>query len=71
MYVDLLHIGTLNVDILELLRGNVLSLCKLENVLRAVNDLDRTVGHDHTYVTRHQPAVFQSFLSLFGILEVT
>lgn len=51
MDMDLSDIRTLNVDILKLFWGNVLSLSKFEDVLRTVDDLDATIWHHNTDIS--------------------
>ena len=51
MDVDLSDIRTLNVDILKLFGGDILSLGKFENVLRTVDDLDATIWHHNTDIS--------------------
>ena len=43
MNIELSHRFAPDVDVLDLLRGDVLALCQLEDVLLPVNDLQRSV----------------------------
>lgn len=47
MYKSLSHGLTPDVDVLDLLRGNVLSLCQLKDVLLTVHNLQSAVLSDH------------------------
>jgi hypothetical protein len=71
IYEDLRDLGYLRVNILELLWGDVLTLRKLEDVLRPIYDLDGTVGEDHADIPRVQPAIIREcLLCLLWILKV-
>lgn len=62
---DLLDVLGQGVFVLELLRGDVLTLGKLKDVLDTVDDLDRTVRVDHTDIAREEPAlIVKGFSSL-------
>lgn len=43
MNIELCYRFTPNVDVLDLLRGDVLALCQLEDVFLPVNDLQCTI----------------------------
>lgn len=65
------NIRTLGVHVFQLLRCDVLALRQLENVLRTIDDLNRSVWEDHANVARRQPTVLtECLLRLFFILEV-
>jgi len=68
--MDLLNVRALRVDVLQLFRGDVLSLRQLEDILSSVNDSDTSVGHDNADVTRQQPPIFHSLLVLLIVFEV-
>ena len=56
---------------LRVIRTDVLSLCGLENVLLAVDELESLVGQPHADVARVKPAVLvQSGGGVLGILVV-
>lgn len=55
MNIKLRHRLAPNVDVLDLLRGDVLALCQLENVLFPVNDLQRAVLQNRRNVSSKQP----------------
>ena len=58
-------------DLLDLLRGDVLSLRQLEEILGAVNDLDGSVGENLCHVTGHEPALsIEAFVGLIPSLVV-
>jgi hypothetical protein len=54
---------------LYLIRGNILSLSKLEDVLLSINNLESTVGEEHANVTSMYPAL--SIDRLSGLLRIT
>ena len=54
---------------LYLIRGNVLSLSKLKDVLLSINNLESTVGEEHANVTSVYPAL--SIDCLAGLLRIT
>jgi hypothetical protein len=57
---------------LYLIRGNVLSLSELEDVLFSINNLESTVGEEHANVTCVDPALsIDSLACLLRITEVT
>jgi len=57
---------------LYLIRGNILSLSKLEDVLLSINNLEGTVGEEHANVTSVNPALCIDRLAcLLRITEVT
>lgn len=47
MYKSLSHSFTPDVDVLDLLRGNVLSLCQLKDVLLTVHNFQCAILSDH------------------------
>ena len=68
---DLSDLRDLRVNVLELLWGDVLSLRELENVLRAICDLDGTVGEDDANIARVDPAILrEGLLGTTRILEI-
>jgi hypothetical protein len=57
---------------LYLIRGNILSLSKLEDVLLSINNLEGTVGEEHANVTSVDPAFcIDRLAGLLRITEVT
>lgn len=68
---DLLDVIGQGVFILELLRGDVFTLGKLEDVLDTVDDLDRTVRVDRADIAREEPALsvegFSSLINKFVV----
>ena len=58
VYEYLRDLRDLRVNVLKLLWGDVLSLRKLEDVLRPIYDLDGAVGEDHADIPRVQPGIF-------------
>ena len=57
---------------LYLIRGNVFSLSKLEDVLLSINNLESTVGEEHANVTSVYPTLsIDRLASLLRITEVT
>ena len=60
--------GIGEVDVLETLWGDVLSLCKLEDVLNTINDLEAATAVDLGNITGAKPAIFSH--SLLGLLLV-
>jgi hypothetical protein len=55
---DLGDIGRLPKLLLNLIRCDVLALCKLENILLSVNDLKCTIGKEDTNITSVNPTFF-------------
>jgi hypothetical protein len=49
--VDLGNEGAGNVGILKFLGSDVLALAQLEDVLRPVNDLKRSIGVNHAHIS--------------------
>lgn len=59
-------------DVLNLLGSDVLTLRKLEDILGSINNLDGTVGVDHSDVTGLEPSILvEGLLRLVGSLVVT
>jgi hypothetical protein len=57
---------------LYLIRGNVLSLSKLKDVLLSINDLEGAVGEEHANITSVDPALcIDRFAGLLRITEVS
>jgi hypothetical protein len=54
------------------IRGNVLSLGKLENILLSVDDLESTIRKEHANVSSVNPAFsINSLASLFRLAEIS
>mmetsp|Transcript_7586 Transcript_7586/g.21562 ORF Transcript_7586/g.21562 Transcript_7586/m.21562 type:complete len:230 (-) Transcript_7586:1425-2114(-) len=65
------HPLALNEDILDLLRGNVLALGKLKDVLLPIDDLETAVRQDSADITRVEPSVLiDGILGLLLLLVV-
>lgn len=63
--------GDLRVDLFDLLRGDVLSLRQLEDVLGSVDDLEGSVGQQLTDVsTVHESVLVDALVSLGLVLVV-
>lgn len=60
--------GVGEVDVLETLWGDVLSLCELEDVLNTINDLEAATAVDLGDITGAEPAILSH--SLLGLLLV-
>ena len=64
--------GDLRVDLFDLLRSDVLSLCQLEDVLGSVDDLEGSVGQQLTDVsTVHESVLVDALVSLGLVLVVS
>ena len=59
------------VDIFQLLRCNIFSLCKLKDIFGSVNNLDGTVWQNNTDVTRQEPTIDYSLFILLRVFEVS
>jgi len=69
---DLSSPWRLNVHVLKLLGGNVLSLRKFEDVLDSVNDVDAAVFVNSANVTGKEPlAIRKHFCSFLWVIEVS
>ena len=69
---DLCDLRNLSKDILELFGSDVLTLRKLEDILRTVDDSDCTIWQDYADITRVDPAIISDcILGLLGVLEVS
>lgn len=63
---------TIDISVLELLRSNVLTLGKLEQVLLSVNNLDSMVLMDLSNISCVEPAILiQNLLSLDGVFVIS
>jgi hypothetical protein len=71
IYEDLRNLWDLRVNVLELLWGDALSLRKLEDIFRPIDDLDGPVREDHADIPRVQPIIIRKcLLCLLWILKV-
>jgi hypothetical protein len=69
---DLCDVERLSNLLLNLIRGNVLALSKLEDVLLSVNDLKSAILKEDTNITSvNPPFVINAVFSLVGLTEVT
>jgi len=68
---DLSDVSRLAELLFNLVRGNILALSKLENILLSVNDLKCTISKEDTNITSVNPTLFiYAILSLFWLTEV-
>jgi len=68
---DLSDVSRLAELLFNLVRGNILALSKLENILLSVNDLKCTISKEDTNVTSVNPTLFiYAILGLFWLTEI-
>jgi hypothetical protein len=71
VHVNLRNVGTLSKDVFELLRRDVFSLLKFEDILGSVDDLNCAVWEHHSDIAGMKPAVPNCVLCLRLVFEIT